>query len=376
MAIDLIQLRDEIDTIDQAIVDLYEKRIALCEEVAAYKIETGKAVFDKAREVQKIEKVRGLAQNDFNKMAVEELFEQIMAVSRKRQYQLLEEHGKLTKFDLVAVDELPVDDVRIAFQGALGSYSDEALVRFFGKEVDALAVESFSEAVQVVEAGTCDYAVLPIENSTAGIVSEIYDLLMEHNVSIVGEVILPINHCLLGVKGSKIEHINTVYSHQQSLMQSSRYLSEKNWKQVGLKNNAFAAMKVAEDQDLTAGAIASANAASIYGLEILEEGIQTLQENRTRFIVISNKKIYQKEAKKLSISFQLIHKSGSLYHVLSHFIFNKINMTKIESRPTGEKTWEYRFMIDIEGSLLDCSVQNALKGIEAEVDKFKILGNF
>lgn len=228
-----------------------------------------------------------------------------------------------------------------------------------------------------IDEGSADYAVLPIENSTAGIVSEIYDMLVEFENYIVGEQIIKIEHCLLAAPGTRIEDIRTVYSHPQSLMQSARYLNRHSeWKQIGMNNNAFAARKVAEDQDKTQAAIASAHAAGTYGLAILEQGINQSRTNSTRFIIVTNRKIFLKDAKKVSICFEVPHESGSLYHMLSHFIYNNLNMNKIESRPIEERNWEYRFFIDFDGNLADSAVKNALRGLRDEARNMKILGNY
>jgi len=179
------------------------------------------------------------------------------------------------------------------------------------------------------------------------------------------------------VPGTKMEDIQTVYSHPQSLMQSAGYLREHpKWQQISMNNNAFAAKKVAEDQDKTQAAIASAYAAQTYGLEILERGVNDLKNNSTRFIIITNQKIFKKDAKKVSICFEVAHESGSLYHMLSHFIYNNLNMNKIESRPLEGRNWEYRFFIDFDGNLADSSVKNALRSLRDEARNMKILGNY
>ncbi len=376
MATDLLILRDQIDVIDKQIVELYEKRMAVCKEVAEYKIETGKKVFDKVREAEKIEKVKSMASTDFHKHAVQELFEQIMSISRKMQYQLLAEHGCIGKLPFIATEDLGTRQARVVFQGAEGAYSQAAMNQFFGKEIKSFHVDTFRDAMSAIEEGSADFAVLPIENSTAGIVNEIYDLLTEFENYIVGEQIIKIEHCLMAVPGTKISDIKTVYSHPQSLMQSSNYLSKTGWQQISMKNNAFAAQKVKEDGLLNQAAIASEVAAEIYGLEILEKGVNNLKDNSTRFIIVTNQKVFKEDANKVSICFEVPNESGSLYHMLSHFIYNNLNMTKIESRPLEGRNWEYRFFIDFEGNLADSAVKNALRGLREEARNMKILGNY
>ena len=373
---DLLELRDKLDLIDAQIVELYEKRMDICRQVADYKIEVGKKVFDKQRETEKLAKVKALTHNEFNSHGVEELFEQIMSMSRKLQYQLLSEHGSLGKLPFIGVDRLETEKARVVFQGAEGAYSQAAMTQYFGDEVNSFHVDTFREAMSAIDEGSADFAVLPIENSTAGIVNEIYDLLQEYENYIVGEQIIRIEHCLLGVPGTKLSDIQTVYSHPQSLMQSARFLAGHDWQQISMQNNAFAAKKVAEEQLKTQAAIASEYAGKVYGLEVLRKGVNHSGTNSTRFIIVTNQKIFRKDAKKVSICFELPHESGSLYHMLSHFIYNNLNMTKIESRPIEGRNWEYRFFIDFEGNLADSAVKNALRGLRDEAQNMKILGNY
>ena len=374
---DLAILREQLDQIDERIVELYEERMEISSQVADYKIETGKKVLDKAREEEKLRKVRSLAHSEFNAYGVQELFEQIMAMSRKLQYNKLSQQGAYGKLPFIVVDRLDAQQARVVFQGAEGAYSQLAMERYFGEEVNSFHVDSFRDAMCAIEEGSADYAVLPIENSTAGIVNEIYDLLAEFENYIVGEQIIKIEHCLLGLPGTDLTQIRTVFSHPQSLMQSARYLNaHAGWKQISMQNNAFAARKVSEEQDFSQAAIASEQAAKIYGLDILERGINQSDTNSTRFIIVTNQKIFLKDATKVSLCLEVPHESGSLYHILSHFIYNNLNMTKIESRPIEGRNWEYRFFIDFEGNLADGAVKNALRGLREEARNMRILGNY
>ena len=373
---DLQELRRKIDEIDSQIVSLYEQRMDISKEVAEYKIETGKKVFDKVREEEKLRAVKALTHNEFNSLGVEELFEQIMSMSRKLQYRLLTEKGSAGRLPFIGVDTLDTGNARVVFQGAEGAYSQAAMVKYFGDHVNSFHVDTFRDAMMAIEEGSADFAVLPIENSTAGIVSEIYDLLAEFENYIVGEQIIKIEHCLMGMPGATLADIRTVFSHPQSLMQSARYLNERDFKQISMQNNAFAARKVAEDGDKTQAAIASEYAAEIYGLSILAKGINHSSTNSTRFIIVTNQKIFLKNAGKVSICFEVPHESGSLYHMLSHFIYNNLNMNRIESRPIEGRNWEYRFFIDFEGNLSDSAVKNALRGLRDEAQNLRILGNY
>lgn len=373
---DLLDLRKQIDEIDTQIVELYEKRMDVSKQVAEYKIGTGKKVFDKTREEEKLRKVKALTHNEFNSHGIEELFEQIMSMSRKLQYHLLSENGSAGKLPFICVENLDTEKARVVFQGAEGAYSQAAMVQYFGDAVNSFHVDTFRDAMIAIDEGSADFAVLPIENSTAGIVSEIYDLLVEFENYIVGEQIIKIEHCLMGVPGTEISDIRTIYSHPQSLMQSARFLNQYGWQQISMQNNAFAAQKVAGDADKSQAAIASEYAAKLYGLDVLEKGVNQSSTNSTRFIIVTNQKIFLENAKKVSICFEVPHESGSLYHMLSHFIYNNLNMNRIESRPIEERNWEYRFFIDFEGNLSDSAVKNALRGLREEARNMKILGNY
>lgn len=374
---DLLELRDEIDEIDSEIVALYERRMAIAQEVAEYKISVGKPVFDRGREESKLENLGKKVHTDFLKHGVQELFEQIMAMSRKRQYQLLTEHGQTEPLEFKEVEVLDYKNAKIVFQGTEGAYSQLAMKEYFGNHTDSWHVETWRDAMEAIKSGEADYAVLPIENSSAGIVSENYDLLVEYDNCIVGEQIIKIDHALLALQGAKKEDITDIYSHPQALMQCGKYLdAHREWEKHSYKNTAMASQKVKEDGMKHKAAIGSKLNADIYGLAVLEEAIQDNKMNYTRFIIVTGKKVFEQKADKVSISFEIPHESGSLYHKLSHFIYNGINMNKIESRPIAEKTWEYRFFVDFDGNLKDAAVQNALRGLKEETTCLKILGNY
>ena len=374
---DLLVLRDEIDKIDRQMVDLFEKRMEICGEVAEYKINTGKKVLDRERELSKLQVLGDLAHSDFNRHGVTELFQQVMAMSRKLQYQLLEQNGVKGRLDFTCVDELDKKDVRVVYQGLKGAYAHQAALEYFGENVNCFHVERWRDAMEAIKEGSADYAVLPLENSTAGIVSDNYDLLNEYSNYIVGEKVVYIDHVLMGQTDAEESDIKTVYSHPQALMQCSKFLDEhREWTQMSVNNTAVAVKNVKDSGDKTKAAIGSKQAANYYGMKILREGICHGKSNSTRFIIVTNQKIFEKNANKISICFEVPHTSGSLYNILSHFIYNDLNMTKIESRPIPEKQWEYHFFVDFDGNLNDSAVKNALRGIKEETANFKILGNY
>jgi chorismate mutase/prephenate dehydratase len=372
-----MELRGEIDRIDREIVRLFEQRMAVTDEVGRYKIENGKKVFDREREREKIETVKSLVEGDFNRHAVEELFEQIMSMSRKKQYAMLAEKGAGGRLPFIGVDELELENIRVVFQGVEGAYSHAAMCRFFGEDVNSFHVRSFRDAMEAIAEGAADYAVLPLENSTAGIVTDIFDLLVDFENYIVAEQIIPVEHVLMAAKCSSPEQIRKVYSHPQALAQGgSLFARHRNWEAVAYGNTALAAKKIATDQAADEAAIGSAFAAGLFGLQVLQEHVNDQEANSTRFMIVTNQRIFRKDAGKITICFELPHSSGTLYHILSHFIFNNVNMTHIESRPLPGRNWEYRFFIDFEGNLNDASVKNALRGIREEAISMKILGNY
>ena len=374
---DLLEIRGRLDQIDTQIEKLFEERMRLCSEVAEYKIATGKAVYDAEREKQKIESVQAMAEGEFNKQAVAELFLQMMTLSRRYQYQTIA--GRVGGPDLGfhKVEKLETAGKRVVFQGLEGAYGHAAALQFFGKDADIHHVRRFEDMMVEIQEGKSDFAVLPIENSTEGIVTDIYDLLTEYQLYIVGEQGMKVEHVLLGIPGSSLEEIKTVYSHPQALAQCKKYLeSHPDWKAVKTENTAGAAKKIHEELDRTQAAIASRAAGELYGLSVMAENICYNEENVTRFIIVSAHPVYAKSAAKICVSFELPHESGTLYHMLSHFIYNGLSMTKIESRPITGKKWEYRFFVDFEGNLEDPAVKNALRGLEAEANRMRVLGNY
>lgn len=374
---DLQQCRQEIDRIDNEIIRLFEERMKVCEDVAEYKIRTGMQVLDPERERAKIASLKEKAHGEFNALGAQELFQQIMAISRKRQYQLLTQHDVKESEDFKMVKELPRSGVTVVFQGVEGAYSYGAMRAYFEEDIKSYHVKTFRDAMEEVAKENADYAVLPIENSTAGIVADIYDLLTEYQLYIVGEQIIRVEHVLLGLPDAEISDVKKVFSHPQGLAQCKQFLEEhRDWKSTEVSNTAAAAKKVSEEQDKSQAAIASRDAGEVFGLKVLAENICRNGQNSTRFIILSKNPVYEENAGRVSTCFEAHHTSGSLYNMLSHIIYNGLNMTRIESRPIPEKTWEYRFFVDFDGNLRDSAVKNALRGIQAEASSLRILGNY
>lgn len=374
--IDLSESRKNIDEIDRKIVELFEQRMREANAVAEYKRETGKAVYDKEREDEKLETLSALSDNAFNKRAITELFGQIMSISRKYQYGVLPMSEQDMGF--VRVEKLPVDsETKVCYFGMPGTHTQQAMEDFFGEDVNGISCPTFQRVMEAVERGEADYGVLPIENSSTGGITANYDLLLNYSNSIVGQYVNRIDQCLLAPPGASLQGIRTVYSHVQGLLQCSGFLHEHpEIRQAECSDTASAARKVAADGDVSQAAISARRAAKEYGLEVLADGIQQEKNNSTRFIIIGRDPVYLKESNKIALCIELSHECGSLYRILSHFRFNDLNMTQIESRPMKGKTWEYRFFIDVEGNLEDPAVRNALRGIREEAKNIRILGNF
>ncbi len=373
--VDLQDSRKKIDEVDRKLLELFEYRMQLASEVADYKKHTGMPVFDPAREEAKLKELKALAKDEENQTAVVDLFTQIISMSRRKQYALLDQsfHLGFTSVDRFEADQ----DTKVVFFGEKGSYTEQAMLEYFQKDVNGIPASTFGEIMQTVKEGRADYGVLPLENSSTGTLSDIFDLLAEYDNVIIGEHVIKIEHHLWGLPGAKLSDIKRVYSHRQGLLQCSGFLNNHpGMEREEFGSTAGCARRILEEGDLTQAAIASRRAGEHLGLQLLQAAIHNDETNSTRFIIISNRRIYYKGAERTSLCFALPHKSGSLYHMLSHFIYNKINMTRIESRPIAGKAFEYRFFVDIEGSLENPAVKNALHCIELEALEMKILGSF
>ena len=373
----LDEIRGDLRDIDIKIADLFEKRMAYAAEMGYVKKELNVEVYDKNREDESIAFITKNRSNPFVVKGLEEVMIQMMSISRKYQYHMIRQRDRYIENYFTEVPKLMMfPDTRIVYPGVAGSFSEMACIKYFGEDVDRYSVVNFKEVPQALNNGDADYGILPIENSSAGDVTGVYDILLDNDVCIVGEVFVKVNHCLLGCPGAKLSDIKTVYSHPQGLRQSAPFLETLDAERISVENTAIAAEMVAKDGIKSQAAVASKKAAQIYGLEILKEGINFDSSNETRFVVLSKKRQYCSDASKISISFSLLHESGTLYNILSHFMYNDLNLSHIESVPLPDKQWEYRFYIDISGNLHDPAVKNSLQGVRAEVADFKILGNY
>lgn len=375
MVVDLAESREKIDKIDKEIVRLFQERMNVATDVAAYKRSTGKKVFDPQREEEKIKTLRNMADDEFNKMGIEDLFRQIMSISRKYQYQVL--GPVVNEIPFRQVDSLDVnEDTRVVCFGEHGAFTEQAMEEVFGKNITSFNKQSFREVMETVAQGDAKYGVLPIENTSTGGISDIYDLLVDYDVTIVAEHVIKVEQDLLGLPGTKLEDIQMIYSHPQGLMQCAKFL--ENHSDILTKSyssTAGAAKKVKDDQDKTQAAIASKRAADVFGLEVLQPSINYESNNCTRFIIISNQRIFLSDANKLSLCFEVKHQAGALYNMLANFYYNDLNLTKIESRPIENRNWEYRFFVDVEGNINSPGVGNALASVKEFASKLSVLGN-
>ncbi|MBR1757402.1 MAG: chorismate mutase [Lachnospiraceae bacterium] len=377
---DLQECRKEIDRIDAELVRLLNERMDVSREVANYKISVGMPVYDPVREKQKLDGLKEKAPNEMYAASLRGIFEQIMGNSRKLQYTMMPGAGFVR--DFTPVPRIPVGAGRkIVFFGLVGSYTEQAMQEFFGDMslmgYESESVGSFREIMQRVQDGDADYGILPIENTSTGGIDDIYDLLVEYNNIIVGQHILKIDQALVGLPGAKVEELTKVYSHEQGIRQCASFLREHPQIEAEVFGSTSGAAKhVADEQNPKHAAIAGIRAAQVYGLTVLAPAINQEDSNSTRFIAISSKRMYEKDANLISLCLTLPHEEGSLYKILSHIMFNNLNMTKIESRPLPGRPFEYRFFIDFEGNLAEASVLNALRGIEAEAQEMRVLGNY
>jgi prephenate dehydratase len=265
---------------------------------------------------------------------------------------------------------------RVSFQGVAGAYSEEAIRQYFGPEVDTYPCHNFADLFVAVEEGAADYGMLPIENSVAGSVVQSYELLMEHDLRVRAEVILRVRHRLMAVPSTQPSDLKRVMSHPQALAQCSRYLARRGLEPAPSFDTAGSARELAENPDPETGAIASALAAELYGLEVLDEGIEDLPFNYTRFFVLGLDDPPRSQRSKTSLIFTTRHQPGSLYDSLGEFAKRNINLTKIESRPRRNRPWQYLFYLDFEGHWQDTECEAALMGLLRRSSFVKLLGSY
>ena len=266
--------------------------------------------------------------------------------------------------------------MRVAFQGELGAYSEMAVYSFFGQDVEVKPCESFDDVFESVKTGDVDFGVVPIENSIEGSVNRTYDLFLEYDLKVCGEIIIRISHCLIAHKGTTIDQIKTVYSHPQALAQCRKFLEQHNLKAISTFDTAGSVKMIKDKNMVDSAAIASERAAKIYDMTILEKEIEDIKNNSTRFFVLDKKDSPYSGEDKTSIIFAAKSVPGALYKILKEFADQNINLTKIESRPTKSTPWEYHFYLDFEGHRTEKKCQQALENIKDKTLFIKILGSY
>lgn len=263
---------------------------------------------------------------------------------------------------------------RVAFQGEPGAYSEMAALRYF-PNAQLVPMKSFQDLFDNVESNKINFSIIPIENSIEGSINETYDLLLQKNITVSGEIYQNIRHCLIINKGTN-SIIKSVYSHPQALAQCKDYLKKKDLEPISTYDTAGSVKMLKEKKIMDAAAIASRRAAELYDMEILEDGIEDKKSNFTRFLVLSQIKTKATGNDKTSIIFSVKHIPGTLVDILEEFASRQINLTKIESRPTKEIPWEYNFYLDFEGHVSDKIVKAALQSIKNKTAFIKILGSY
>lgn len=375
---DLKELRAQIDDIDDELVKLFCKRMDIAAQVADYKKENGLPIFVPAREREKLLDVSQKAGPEmaaYTRTLYSMLFELSRSYQKKRNGGNPELYEKISQ----AIRETPAlfpQEAMVACQGVEGAYSQLACEKIF-KSPMIRYFETFDQVFNAIDQGLCKYGVLPIENSTAGSVTKVYDLMLQHDFYIVRSFRLKIDHNLLAAPGAKLEDIREIYSHEQAISQCGGFLHNlKNVHVVAVANTAVAAQMVASSGRRDVAAISSRSCMELYGLQNLASSIQDKGNNRTRFICISkNMEIYP-GADKTSIMMVLNHKPGALYKVLARIYALGINVTKLESRPIPERDFEFMFYFDLETSIYSQEFQELMEELEDFCEEFKYLGSF
>lgn len=375
---DITQLREKIDNIDDQLVNLFTQRMEITRDIAAYKKENNLPIYVPARERQKLQEAAKLAgpdMDDYTRVLYSMIFELSRSYQSKQNSTATELYRKITD-SIENTPKLFPQAPMVACQGVEGAYSQIACEKIF-KNPMIMYFKNFDAIFGAIEQGLCQYGILPIENSTAGSVKKVYDLMIHHNFSIVRTFRLKIDHNLLAKPGTKLSDIQEIYSHEQAINQCGDFLKNMpGVKIIPVENTAVAAQMVAQSQDNHAAAISSKGCEEIYGLCSLADSIQDKGNNRTRFICISkNLEIYP-GADKTSIMMVLPHKPGALYKVLARLYVLGINVIKLESRPIPDRDFEFMFYFDLETSIYSQEFVQLMCELDDLCEEFKYLGSY
>ncbi len=349
----LEDLRKRIDKADASIVKLIAERIRIAGEIGKEKEKQGKQIEDVEREKRVLENIRHIAREEnIGQEDIEAIYRQIVTISKN------------------------VQGVKVAFQGELGAYSEDAAFHFFGSSIQLEPCESLDDVFEAVEQDEVQFGVVPAENSLEGSISQTFDLLLDTDLKVCGEIELRVVHCLIGVPKARLDSIKKVYSHPQALGQCKAFLRHLGCEVVPTYDTAGSVKMIKEGGTTAGGAIASARAAEIYGMKVLAQGIEDNPNNFTRFFILSEHDSPPSGNDKTSIVFSVKHKPGALYESLKELANRNINLTKIESRPTRQKPWEYNFYLDFDGHREDKVSREALESLESSSLFVKVLGSY
>ncbi len=369
---DLKAIRKLLDQTDKNIIEDLAKRQKLVQEVSELKIDETTNIRDRKREEQLLQRIAGMARKaGLDTYFAEQLFKDIIKHSVRFQTNSLVDHHNVTPENKV---------VRVAYQGTDGAFSHQAACRHFKEryeEVNCIGYVTFEQAARAVEQEKTNYAILPVENTTAGSINQTYDILGEGKLHIIAEEVIRIIHCLLAIEKVSLNRVKRIISHPQALAQCKHFLSELHRCKVeSYIDTAMAARKVAEDRDLSEAAIAGRYAAELYDLEILKVDIANQPQNFTRFVIVSRElvEVDQQIPSKTSLLMTTQHEEGSLIQCLNVLNEHNINMVKLESRPRPNEPWKYQFYLDIEGNVENSEIRLALEELEQKASSLKVLG--
>lgn len=349
----LEELRQKIDEVDASTVKLIAERIRIAEQIGRLKKKQGKQIEDKQREERILEHIRDLAKAESIKQAdIEGIYRQIFTAAKS------------------------IQGVVVAFQGELGAYSEEAAVSFFGAGVQVKPCERLEDVFRAVEQDDAQFGIAPIENSLEGSISKTYDLLLDSSLKVCGEIELKVSHCLIANPGATLDSIKRIYSHPQALGQCRAFIKHLNCELIPTYDTAGSVKMIKENRITDGAAIASTRAAEIYRMKIINCGIEDNPNNFTRFFILAKEDAPPSGNDKTSVVFSVKHKPGALFSFLEELAVKNINLTKIESRPTRQKPWEYNFYLDFEGHREDRVPREALEKLQDYTIFIKVLGSY
>lgn len=349
----LEELRKKIDEVDASTVKLIAERIRIAEQIGRLKKKQGQQIEDKQREERILEHIRDLAKAESIKQAdIEGIYRQIFAAAKS------------------------IQGAVVAFQGELGAYSEEAAVRFFGAGVQVKPCERLEDVFRAVEKDDAQFGIAPIENSLEGSISKTYDLLLDSGLKVCGEIELKVSHCLIANPGATLDSIKRIYSHPQALGQCRAFIKHLNCELIPTYDTAGSVKMIKEKRITDGAAIASTRAAEIYRMKIINCGIEDNPNNFTRFFILAKEDAPPSGNDKTSVVFSVKHKPGALFSFLEELAVKNINLTKIESRPTRQKPWEYNFYLDFEGHREDRVPKETLEKLQDYAIFIKVLGSY